>query len=86
MHAQPGSDCTLSSDYIDCICQMIKWSAVESREPLKHSFDGVSIDVCVCACSVVFACGLGAYFGGDNVRFALEETPCSSSQVISFRL
>lgn len=54
----------------DCICQMIKWFAVESGEPLmvklKHSFDGVTEDVCVCACLKVFVCGLGA--------FLLEET------------
>lgn len=65
--------------------------AAENREPLtvklKHSFDGVSVDVCVCV--LVRRCLrdlLGAYFGGENVSSALEETPCSSSQVISFRL
>lgn len=95
--AQPGGECILSSDFIwavttDYICLLIEWFAVENREPLmvkfKRRFDGVSgyERVGVCACLTVFACGLEVYCEGENVRFALEETPCSSSQVISFRL
>lgn len=46
------------------------------------------VDVCVCvsacACWKVFESEPGACFGSENVRLALEETPCSSSQVISF--
>lgn len=92
---QLGEECVVSSFFIwavmtDCICLLIKWIAVENREPLmvklRHSFGYVCRCTCVCACLKVFACELRAYFRRENVRSALEETPCFSSQVILFRL